>query len=341
MNESHFPGAQIPLTCEAGSNFDVLAVSDMCVDLVMRGNVRPRFNQAEQMVEDYFLEMGGSANIFISQMVKLGARGGLIGWVGKDSFGEFIFGRLREIGVDTTYVRCHSTSKTGVGVALAEENDRAILTYPGTIHAVQPDVLSSSLVSATRHWHLASLFLLKPLRTFWKAWLACCRQAGVTVSLDTNWDPEDRWQGVEELLSLVDVFLPNEAEATKITGESDSFRAAEALARVCPLVVVKRDANGAIAVKGGHVWKMCPHEPELRIADTIGCGDNFDAGFVWGRLLGWDVEACLKLGHRCAVSSLREVGGIQGQLRENPVRNAEAAVSIRTEGGTDAARSSP
>jgi hypothetical protein len=65
----------------------VLAVFDMCVDLVMRGNVRPRFQQLEQIIEDYFLEMGGSANIFISQMVKLCARGGLIGWVGKDSFG--------------------------------------------------------------------------------------------------------------------------------------------------------------------------------------------------------------------------------------------------------------
>jgi sugar/nucleoside kinase (ribokinase family) len=333
-------GRKGPPNSDAGRRFDVLAVSDMCVDLVMRGNVRPRFQQLEQIIEDYFLEMGGSANIFISQMVKLCARGGLIGWVGKDSFGEFVVGRLREIGVDTTYVRCHPTIKTGVGVALAEENDRAILTYPGSICAVQPDELSSGLLSDTHHWHLASLFLLKPLRSFWKSWLVSCRQCGVTVSLDTNWDPEDRWEGVLELLPLVDVFLPNEAEATKITGESDCFRAAEALARACPLVVVKRDAKGAIAVKGGQVWEMRPHEPELRIADTIGAGDNFDAGFVWGRLLGWDVEACLKLAHRCAVASLGELGGIQGQLREDPARNAEAAVSIRTEGGTGAARGS-
>jgi sugar/nucleoside kinase (ribokinase family) len=85
---------------------------------------------------------------------------------------------------------------------------------------------------------------------------------------------------VEELLPLVDVFLRNEAEATKITGESDCSRAAEALARVCPLVVVKRDAKGAIAAKGEQLWEMCPLEPELRIANTIRSGENFDAGFV-------------------------------------------------------------
>jgi sugar/nucleoside kinase (ribokinase family) len=85
-----------PPNSDAGRRCDVLAVSDMCVDLVMRGNVRPRFQQLEQISEDYFLEMGGSVNIFISQMVKLCARGGLIGWVGKDSFGEFVVGRLRK-----------------------------------------------------------------------------------------------------------------------------------------------------------------------------------------------------------------------------------------------------
>src|SRR5262245_28275982 len=120
-----------PRRGEAGRRFDVLAVSDMCVDLVIRGNVRPQFSQVEQIIGDYFLEMGGSANIFISQIVKLGACGGLIGWVGEDSFGEFLVRRLHEIGVDTTYVRRHPTIKTGVGVALVEENDRAILTYPG------------------------------------------------------------------------------------------------------------------------------------------------------------------------------------------------------------------
>jgi hypothetical protein len=40
---------------------------------------------------------------------------------------------------------------------------------------VQPDELSSGLLSDTRRWHLASLFLLKPLRSFWKSWLVSCR----------------------------------------------------------------------------------------------------------------------------------------------------------------------
>src|SRR5438128_1133504 len=115
---------------------DVLCVADMCVDLVLRGNIRPRFQQIEQLIDDYRLELGGSANILASQFVKLGGRAGVIGWLGTDPFGDLVLARLRELGVEVTRVRRHATEKTGLGVALAEPDDRAILTYAGTIDAV-------------------------------------------------------------------------------------------------------------------------------------------------------------------------------------------------------------
>ncbi len=298
--------------------FDVLAVSDMCVDMILYGNVRPQFHQVEQIIDNYELEVGGSANIFISQMAKLGATAGIIGWVGKDSFGEFLRTNLNTIGVDTTYVKTHPSVKTGIGVALAEKQDRAILTYPGTIDATTTGDLRQSLLNETRHWHIASLFLLQSVRSCWKAWLSQCRKAGVTTSLDTNWDPEDRWEGVTDLLPLIDVFLPNEAEATRLTGEGDVYRAAGKLASAGNLVIVKRGAKGAIARKGEQLWELHPEREAHDIADAIGAGDNFDAGFIYGHLLGWGVDACLALGHRCAVSSLAAPGGIRGQLCEHP-----------------------
>src|SRR2546427_11001930 len=106
---------------------DVLCVSDMCVDLVLHGNVRPQFQQLEQLIDDYRLELGGSANIFASQFVKLGGRAGVIGWLGADPFGDLALAKLRGVGVDVSRVRRHATEKTGLGGALAEPADRALL----------------------------------------------------------------------------------------------------------------------------------------------------------------------------------------------------------------------
>ncbi|WP_263368866.1 carbohydrate kinase family protein [Edaphobacter bradus] len=68
--------------------------------------------------------------------------------------------------------------------------------------------------------------------------------------LGYNWDPAERWEGVLELLPLVDVFIPNEAEALAISKQTDVFSAARALAQYGSLVVVKRGENGALAGEG-------------------------------------------------------------------------------------------
>src|SRR4051812_885928 len=95
---------------------DTLTVADMCVDLLLSGNVRPRFGQVEQMIADYAIELGGSANIFAGQFAKLGGSAGVIGTLGQDTFGDVAMGRLREIGVDVSRVKRDASLKTGLGV---------------------------------------------------------------------------------------------------------------------------------------------------------------------------------------------------------------------------------
>lgn len=302
---------------------DVCCAADLCADLILTGDVVPRFHQEEQLVDDYTLELGGSATIFASQFVKLGGRAGLVGAVGEDAFGTMILENAGRLGIDLRMVRRDAAIKTGLGVALVRpDGDRAILTYLGSIDAVAPSDLSDELLSACRHWHIASYFLLKQLRGFWRGWLEQCRAAGVTTSIDTNWDPEDRWEGVRELLPLIDVFLPNEAEARAISGEADLWKAGQRLSSSGPLVAIKRGSEGAIAFQGDQSWAGGGNAdtrhpiPNAQIADTVGAGDNFDAGFLRARLLGWKIERCLELGCRCAGASLTAAGGIQGQLQE-------------------------
>jgi sugar/nucleoside kinase (ribokinase family) len=304
---------------ESRGKLDFMTVGDICVDLIMTGNVRPQFHQVEQIVGDCSLELGGSATIFASQLAKLGGRVGVVGWTGSDLLGRFVVEQLQGAGVDTSLIRKHRSLKTGIGVALAEENDRAILTYMGTIDATRPIDLRASLLRTCQHWHIASYFLLRQLREFWPSWLAKCKRHGLTTSLDTNWDPENRWDGVWELLPHVDVLLLNENEALAISARKDVVEAGRLLASRSPLVVIKRGEEGVLAFQGKNSWKLQPNKANGlpgTIADSVGAGDNFDAGFLRSWLLGSDVEACLQLGHRCAISSLRHQGGTRGQIVE-------------------------
>ena len=307
--------------------FDVMIACDTCCDLMMTGNVRPQFKQIEQLVGDYSLEMGGSATIFGSQLGKLGLRVGAIGWVGQDSFGRYIVEQLQLAGLDTMRIRTHASVKTGLGVLLSEQNDRAILTYLGTIDATHPSDLDKNVLDSCRHWHVASYFLMKSLRDFWPEWLRECREHGVTVSLDTNWDPENRWQGVTDLLPYVDIFLPNKNEALAITGKKSALEAADELARHCPFVIIKQGEKGVLARKGNETWELRPGPdtglPET-VVDSTGAGDNFDAGFLAAYLAGEAIPDCLLLGHRCAVSSLAHLGGVRGQLWKEHVARLAA-----------------
>jgi sugar/nucleoside kinase (ribokinase family) len=299
---------------------DVCCAADLCVDLILSGDVVPRFHQVEQWVDDYVLEIGGSATIFASQFVKLGGRAGLVGSVGEDAFGQVVRAKLEQLGIDHRRVKREAGLKTGLGIALSRpDGDRAILTYPGSIDAAGPDELDEELLSTCRHWHVASYFLLNRLRGHWRSWLERCWEAEMSTSLDPNWDPSGRWEGVLDLLPHIDVFLPNEAEARAISGETDLTVAGRRLADQGPLVVIKRGRKGAMVFVPGMLEvtrSTVPASDLLGIVDTVGAGDNFDAGFIRGWLLRWTTERCLQLAGRCARASLAAAGGIEGQLRE-------------------------
>jgi ribokinase len=169
-------------------------------------------------------------------------------------------------------------------------------------------------IASFRHWHVASYFLLDKMRPHWFAWFDKLHRAKKTISLDPNWDPDGRWGSVRELLPLVDVFLPNAAEAMAISGERSAKAAGRALSQVCPLVVIKCGEEGAVAFRRGELLDpMMQAALQPHVADTTGAGDSFDAGFLRAWLLGKPIERCLELAVRCGSTSLSALGGIEAQ----------------------------
>ena len=293
--------------------YDILTFGDLCVDLIVSGpDVTPQFGQVEKLVAEYTLEMGGSCSIFACQAAKLGLRSTLLGRVGADDFGRLVLRRLEESGVDTRFVGVDPALKTGLGIALCPPADRAILTYMGTINVLEPADVSDELLNSARHLHYGSYFLQSGLRPGAPEIFRRAKALGLTISLDTNWDPDEGWQGLDELLPLTDLFFPNEEEARRIglAGGLDEA-AAGFLERGVGLVAIKSGERGAaVYSRAGKI--ACGTTP-VQGGDSIGAGDSFDAGFLAGWLRGLGLERCLEIGMACGRSVAAQVGGLAGQ----------------------------
>lgn len=294
--------------------YDVIVFGDTCVDLIIHGSdVVPEFGQVEKLVDNYTLELGGSCCIFASQAAKLGLRVGVLGQVGDDAFGHLVLQRLQEAGADTRHITVNPSLKTGLTIHLTKPRDRAMLTHLGSLNTLTPAQVTDAFLASSRHLHYGSLFLHTGLLPQWVSILQRVKTFGLSISLDTNWDPDENWDsGLKQALPLVDIFLPNDQEAIRIARTNNLEQAIAYLRQQVSLLALKRGADGAAAYRANET-SQCAVEPATPGGDGIGAGDSFDAGFVAAWLRGFSLTQCLEVACFCGRAVAGQIGGIQGQ----------------------------
>jgi sugar/nucleoside kinase (ribokinase family) len=307
------------------AEFDLLVLGDANPDLVLRGDVEPAFGQAEKLVDDARLVVGGSGAIAACGAARLGLRVAFVAVVGDDEFGRFMLDELASRGVDTRGCVVDPHRQTGVSVVLSRGEDRAILTAPGTIGDLRGELVDRELLRSSRHVHVSSFFLQRSLRADLPGLFDEAHEAGATTSVDPNWDPSGRWDGgLLELLERTDCFFPNSVEARAIAGIDDVDVAAGVLAERGAIIAVKFGQGGGLVMAGQEVARS--ESIAAEVVDTTGAGDSFDAGFLAGRLNGWPLSRCLQLAVACGSLSTRAAGGTAGQpTMEEALSALEAA----------------
>ncbi len=291
--------------------FDVTIAGEINLDLILYGLPEAMPMERELLADDFRLTLGSSSAILAHNLAALGVSVGFITVLGDDALGEIALGRLAEKGVDLTRTKHISGGKsTGVTILLNHQGKRHILTYPGTMSEMTCGDLDMPYLASGRHFHFSSLYLQKGLQADLPGIFRQLKSEGLTISLDTNDDPDDIWTGVvDELLGLVDIFLPNENEACRISGKPEVESAVAALAKRVPLVAVKCGSRGALVQAGEQRW-LVPGKAVTPL-DTIGAGDSFNAGFLAAFLRGEGPEACAAFGNRTAALSTLRAGGTE------------------------------
>lgn len=283
-------------------------LGDVNLDVILselQGNLKPG---TEILARDSVLKPGGSAANTAIVLAMCGIQVRFFGVIGADLPGTLLTGELERSGLSTRWISRYPDMKTGVTVSLSREQDRMYTTYPGSVSEAGIEHIKKGFIIRGGHLHLSSYYLQNNLKSHFPDILTLAKSAGMTTSLDPGSDPEGRWDrlSLEEILPLLDWFLPNLDELRGITGKKQIKTAVKTLRVAGGGMVIKAGEQGAYLVRQGVIEKI----PAVRTeqVDATCAGDAFNSGFICSMLSDGDpVKACT-VGSRIGALTASVVG---------------------------------
>jgi ribokinase len=256
----------------------IVVVGSLNMDLVVRAPRIPR--PGETIIGGAFHTVPGGkgANQAVAA-ARLGAGVSMVGRVGHDAFGGNLLENLVADGIDHAYVVQDGEAATGVALIVVDDNgENSIVVSSGANMRLSPaDVEAASSVIAAAAVLVMQLEV--PLESvICSAELA--RAQGVQVVLN----PAPARPLPAQLLSMVDVLVPNETEAALLTGlpvgtQGEAGRAAEALlGSGVGTVILTLGERGALPVVAGEMQVYPAFD--VKPVDTTAAGDAFVAGLA-------------------------------------------------------------
>lgn len=232
---------------------------------------------------------GGSVYNAVISLGRMGQNVTFISETGNDRVGEMILANMRENGVDTANVNVFPEGKSPVSLAfLNERNDAEYIFYKDyprqRLEVNMPEISSDDIIM------IGSYFAITPvLRDKVKELLDRAHDAGAIIYYDVNF----RSTHANEAIKLMPTIIENFEYADILRGSTEDFqnmfRQPDAdkvysnhVGFYCPNFICT-DADGDVRLRTKHVCKDYPVTP-LKAVSTIGAGDNFNAGVVYGLL---------------------------------------------------------
>jgi 5-dehydro-2-deoxygluconokinase len=288
-------------------------------------------------IESFVAHIGGSPTNIAVAASRLGLRVALLTAVGHDPVGDYVLRTLTKEGVDAQFIPRKHRGRTGLAVLGIEPPDKFPLVFyrenPADIYLDINDVRAAP-ISQSRALLLSGSALSKgPCRdaTLYAAELALGH--GVTTYIDLDLRP-DQWLNLQDyganlraILPLVEVAIGTEEEVcaavsdqleaqleavtlheSAVPGKLPEFDACARLlfGRYSRLqaLVLKRGPHGADIYTRDSAVAPQPtviRAPgfEIEVLNTVGAGDAFAGGFIFGRLQGWDWRQSARMGNAC------------------------------------------
>lgn len=281
--------------------YDVLVIGSLNADLVVRA---PRFPQPGETIsgDDLLTIPGGKGANQAVAAARQGARVAIVGRVGSDSFGPLLVDNLKSNQVDTSHV-VSAYSATGTAIIVVDANGQNSIVLSaganGNVNFQDVDSAPDAKILLLQ-FEIPMDVVLHAAKRY--------KAKGTTVILN----PAPARQIPEELLTLIDILVPNESELSLLTNmpvtdvKSAELAAQEILKRGVKIVIVTMGSKGALVVTGMQVTQVDTYKVE--VVDTTAAGDAFIGGFASAVLNGKSLEESVRYGCACGALATTKLG---------------------------------
>ncbi len=307
------------------SKIDVIGLGALNIDNIYK--VERILEDGEAVVKEMAAFPGGSAANTIYGLAKLGVNTGFIGAIGDDAEGKTLLRDFKKVGVDTSQIKMKRKAKTGSVLCLSTTTERSLYVLPGANNLLDIKDIDLNYINRARMLHLASF---ADDRQF-KMLLRLIDRLDSPIKVSFAPGTLFAGKGLKALIPLLArtyVLFINRDEIKELTGKDVIAGAEICLEKGCQIVVATLGKGTRLKIGRGSAQKTVtaiayirgaegayaiePPKDAPAMASTIGAGDAFATGFLYGFLNGKRLQDCGRLGDIVAQFKIAKMGARPG-----------------------------
>ena len=300
--------------------YDIITIGSATLDIFIKtaGEIRKHESHLDLcyhlgnklLVSDIIFSSGGGGTNTAVAFSRLGLKTAFLGVVGADEQGELILRELESENVE--FIGKVKREKTGMSIILPGKEDRTILSYKGANNYLDSADIPHEILK-TKAIYISTM-LGKSLHTIQNiSFLAKKKKILIALNI-SEYLAKKGLKALSKLLEKTDVVILNREEASVLTKKKKAGDALIAISNYCPGIIVITDSFKPIhAYYDGNTYKKIIKK--VIPIDKTGAGDAFASGFVYGFLLGKEIETCLEYGHLESIAVMKHIGAKNNLLR--------------------------
>lgn len=312
---------QFPFQLSENKEFDVVGFGTNAVDFLIVVPEYPPFNSKIKLT-DYIQAAGGEVATTMVGLARLGAKTSYVGRFGTDREGDFGLQTLRDEAVDISFAEQIAGARTQIAFIVIDERsgERTVIWHRDENLAYGEEEAPAEVAALGKILHFT------PHDT--KACLKLAREAKASGTIVSS-DIDNIFEGIEELLPQIDIFISSAEFPEKLVGIKDKR---ESLLEIksrfgCSIAGMTLGETGSLLLCDGIFIESRGYAVPNGCRDTTGAGDSFRSGFLHGLLSGETVENAARAANAVAALKCRALGA-----RTALPTNSELAELLKSDG---------